>query len=136
MKVVLDTGALIASFAKSSPFRPIYAALLAGKYILVVSTHTLLEYVEKVEEKTTPEIAQNVSDLLMALPNIERKNIHFTWNLIENDPDDNKFADCYIAAGADYLVSNDRHFNVLKSDGFPPVRVVSVEEFLAIVATL
>lgn len=30
------------------------------------------------------------------------------------DPDDNKFIDCYVAAYADYLVTNDNHFNVLQ----------------------
>ncbi|WP_394334326.1 hypothetical protein [Spirosoma aerolatum] len=30
--------------------------------------------------------------------------------MIENDPDDNKFADIAFASGADYLVSNDSDF--------------------------
>ena len=42
----------------------------------------------------------------------------------------------YIAAGADFLVSNDRHFNVLRSDDFPPVQVITLEDFLEIVQQL
>ncbi len=95
-----------------------------------------MEYAEKVEEKTNAAVSHNVLDLLAALPNARPQKIYFNWQLIENDPDDNKFVDCYIAAGADYLVSNDRHFRVLKPDDFPPVRVISVEEFLKIVEAL
>ena len=32
-------------------------------------------------------------------------------------------------AGADYIVTNDRHFNVLKSLGFPSIKVADIESF-------
>jgi predicted nucleic acid-binding protein len=53
----------------------------------------------------------------------------YKWNLIAADHDDNKFADCALNAGADYIVTNDHHFNVLKTLGFPPVTVVNIETF-------
>jgi uncharacterized protein len=52
--------------------------------------------------------------------------------LIPQDQDDEKFADCAIAISADYLVTNDKHFNVLKKVPFPIVRVVNEKEFQAI----
>jgi putative PIN family toxin of toxin-antitoxin system len=124
------------SFAKNSPFRPIYSALLEGKYELAVSTEILLEYAEKIEEKTTPSISHNLLELLIVLPNVRLQEISYNWGLILSDPDDNKFVDCCIAAGADYLVSNDRHFNVLKPDGFPPVQVMHMEAFMEILSSL
>jgi uncharacterized protein len=51
--------------------------------------------------------------------------------LITIDPDDNKFVDCAIAAGADYIITNDHHFDILAQISFPEVRVCSAEEFLA-----
>ena len=54
------------------------------------------------------------------------------WNLITADPDDNKFVDCALNAGADYLVTNDHHFNILKSIDFPPIKVVDIETFKSI----
>ncbi|MBX2928668.1 MAG: nucleotide-binding protein, partial [Saprospiraceae bacterium] len=57
---------------------------------------------------------------------------YFKWNLISTDPDDNKFSDCAIACNARYLVSDDKHFNVLKSLSFPRVSVLAAEEFVAI----
>ncbi|MCW5923222.1 MAG: hypothetical protein KIS77_12825 [Saprospiraceae bacterium] len=96
----------------------------------------MLEYAEKIEEKTTPSISHNLLELLTLLPNVRLQEIFYNWNLIANDPDANKFVDCYIAAGADYLVSNDRHFSVLKPNDFPPVQVIRMEAFMEILSSL
>ena len=49
--------------------------------------------------------------------------------MITNDADDNKFVDCAIAANADYIVTNDKHFQILQTVDFPKVNIISVEEF-------
>lgn len=51
-------------------------------------------------------------------------------------PDDNKFADTYLAANADYLVSNDHSLLALHRLSFPPVRVVTLQAFSALVNDL
>jgi predicted nucleic acid-binding protein len=56
----------------------------------------------------------------------------YKWDLMVADPDDNKFVDCALNAGADYIVTNDRHFNVLKSLGFPPIKVINIETLKSI----
>lgn len=45
------------------------------------------------------------------------------------DPDDNKFVDCAICGGAELIVSNDKHFDVLKAIDFPYVKVMRLQEF-------
>ena len=60
----------------------------------------------------------------------------FRFNLIKTDPDDNKFVDCAITAGATYIVSNDHHFAELKQYDFPKVEVRTISEFLDIVMKL
>jgi uncharacterized protein len=130
MKVILDTSALVASLAKKSPFRPIFDAVLRGQIELIVSNDILHEYEEIIAQKTSPSVALNVIELLGTLPNVHFQAIHFYWQLIEIDPDDNKFVDCFIAAGADYLVSNDKHFRTASKEGFPPVTVIGTVEFL------
>ncbi len=45
------------------------------------------------------------------------------------DPDDNKFVDCAVAGNAHALVTEDRHFQVLKEQEFPRVRTLSIEGF-------
>jgi len=71
--------------------------------------------------------------MLINLENVYFQEIYFKWNLIEKDPDDNKFADVTIASGADYLVTEDRHFNVLRTLDFPKVTVIGAGEFLQII---
>lgn len=55
---------------------------------------------------------------------------HFRMELIKADPDDNKFVDCAFAAGADYLVTEDNHFNILKKTAFPKLNLVTLDEFM------
>lgn len=43
--------------------------------------------------------------------------------------DNNKFVDCAIIAGADYIVSEDSHFHVLEHIPFPTVKVIRLDEF-------
>lgn len=57
-------------------------------------------------------------------------------NVITIDPDDNKFVDCAIIAGATYIVSNDHHFSELEHYDFPKVEVRTLSEFLGIVKDL
>ena len=54
------------------------------------------------------------------------------WQLLQ-DADDNKFADCAIAANADYLITNDKDFNILKQINFPKISVVTIQEFKDVV---
>ena len=54
----------------------------------------------------------------------------YNFNLIEADKDDNKFVDCAIAANAKCIVTNDHHYDVLKTIPFPKVDVVRLVEFM------
>ena len=61
---------------------------------------------------------------------------HFRFRLIEQDPDDNKFVDCAIVAGADYIVSEDTHFRILETIPFPKVNVIRLNRFMEELAGL
>ena len=46
------------------------------------------------------------------------------------DPSDrNKFVDCYFASQADHIISNDRHLRGLLANEFPPISVLSYDDF-------
>ena len=81
-------------------------------------------------------MATNISEMLLTLSNVHKQDIFYKWNLIEVDKDDNKFVDCAISGGADYLVSNDKHFNCLKIVAFPKLSVLSVDEFMGLLENL
>ncbi|WP_266362617.1 putative toxin-antitoxin system toxin component, PIN family [Tellurirhabdus rosea] len=131
MRVVVDTNVLLAALPKSSRFRPIITALVAGKVELVVSTAILLEYQEVLTRKTNEIVANNFLEFLTKLPGVVRVGTPFTWGLIAADFDDNKFVDAGLIAGADYVVTYDAHFHVLDRIDFPRLAVINPDEFLA-----
>ena len=130
MKIVLDTNVLLISIPKFSKYRPIFDALLSNKFKLSVSNEILSEYREILTQKTTSLLANNVAELLLSLVNVEKTEVYFRWNLINIDADDNKFVDCAIASSADFIVSNDKHFQELRHIPFPNVKTIKADEFL------
>lgn len=129
MRVVVDTNVLLPSIRRTSRYRWLFDAILAGELTLVVSTAILLEYEEVIGRRTTPDIARNVLSALDLLPNVLRVDPRFNWRLIEADPDDNPFVDAYVSGAASALVTHDAHFNVLRQSDFPPVTVFSADAF-------
>jgi putative PIN family toxin of toxin-antitoxin system len=128
VKVVLDTNILLVSISRRSPFNWIFQQLITGRYQLCVTTEILSEYSEIIEEHMGKDVAEAVLKAMLELPNMERIEIYYKWNLIK-DADDNKFSDCTVSAGAEYLVTQDKDFNVLKELEFPKIEVISAEEF-------
>jgi uncharacterized protein len=130
MKIVLDTNILINIFFKKSQNYWIWKALESEHLTLCVTTDILLEYEEIIIRRYgDPQLATLLLDALQLMPNLKyiQKNIFF--RLIPQDQDDEKFADCFISVGADYLVTNDRHFNHLKKLPFPMLKIVNEKEF-------
>ncbi len=132
MRVVIDTNCLIASIPKNGKDFWLYLAFRDEAFTWVVSTEILNEYYEKVSEFYSPETADIVETVLLSAPNVELSEPYFFYNLIEKDPDDNKFANLAISTNAHHLVSNDKHFDIFKSIDFPPLSVIKLEEFKAI----
>ncbi|MBN8683965.1 MAG: putative toxin-antitoxin system toxin component, PIN family [Chitinophagales bacterium] len=134
LRIVLDTNALIMALPRKSPYRLIFDAFLKGDILLLIDNSILNEYVEVIERQSDAVVANNIGDLLANSPYAIRIAVTTKWRLIETDPDDNKFVDCAIAGQADYIVTNDRHFNVLREIGFPPVSVISIEDFVVLIS--
>lgn len=111
-------------------YRAIWQAFLEGQFILCVSNEILEEYVEVIGRNISPHIADMVIYTLLMRKNIQRFDPHFRFQLIDVDPDDNKFVDCAIVSGAKYIVSEDHHFNVLQRIDFPKVDVIGIDQFL------
>lgn len=128
--VVIDTNCLLQIIARRSPYRPIWDAFLAGRFELCVSNEILEEYQEILEQQITNSVAENVVLLILNQKNVRLVDPHFRMGLITSDPDDNKFVDCAFAAGADYLVSEDSHFSILRKTPFPQLNLVTLDEFL------
>lgn len=128
-KIVMDTNVLLVSVSSKSKYHWIFQSLIKGHFVQVVTNDILFEYEEVIARKFNNLVAENVITTLLLLPNVIHQQVFFNWNLIEADPDDNKFVDAYVAGNADLLLTNDRHFEVLKQVDFPPVSVVTVHGF-------
>jgi len=124
MTVSLDTGVFLQMFGRKQPFYPILRALLDGWITLAVSTEILLEYEEITIKLSGAERWREVAALLELLTqlhgNIRQIEPHYRFGVIKADPDDNKFCDCAIAADAEFVITEDSHFDVLKSAGYKP----------------
>lgn len=131
LRLVLDTNIFLVSLAVHSKYHWIYKALISNRFNLVLSNEILTEYQEQVSIRYSLDYTDSSLDYLLLLPNVILVNPSFLWQLVENDKDDNKFVDTYIASQSDYIVSNDRHIHQIKDNGFPQIMVLRYEEFEA-----
>ena len=131
-RIVIDTNCLIAILPSKSPYHKVWTDFLEQQLEICVSNEILMEYEEIISEKTSPAFAEAIIKTLINKPNFIR--VYPTWRFgyIVTDPDDNKFVDCAICGRAELLVSNDKHFSVLKDIGFPHVRVLRIQDFVQI----
>ncbi len=136
MRVVIDTNSFIVTIGRRSRFRPIFDALQAGLFTLLVTNEIVKEYEEVLGDRTNGVVAYNIVELLRRSPNVELVNVYFKWQVIVADADDDKFADCAFNGDADAIVTDDKHFDVLDRLAFPEMTVLKTEAFLAEVTEL
>jgi putative PIN family toxin of toxin-antitoxin system len=140
MKVVLDTNIVISRFLSphGSPAQ-IMALLEQGIFELSVSADILAEYekalnydhIRKRHGFTFEEIAHWVQNIKRHIDLVPINDMVVTAS---RDPDDNKFLECAIAGGADYIVSGDAH--LLSLGEYKGVRIISPADFLAVLSRL
>ena len=131
-RIVLDTNCLLQSLPSKSPYHKIWTDVLCGKISLCVNTEILDEYEEILSQKINSEVATNVVEAIARLHTTVYQEIYVHFNLIRDDADDNKFADCAVASGAEFIVTNDKHYNVLKRTPWPDVNVLNIKEFIKV----
>ncbi len=129
MRVVIDTNVFWVSISRRSGSHWIFQALLEGKITLCVSTEILEEYAEIIAMKLGEEVSQAILSVIDNLPNVEYITRYYKWQAIYADPDDDKFVDCAVSANAACIISEDKHFKVLKTLEYPKVLCLSIKEF-------
>ncbi len=129
MKYVIDTNVLLAAFSRKSPCHWIWESLLAQEFTLCVTTDILEEYEEQFGWFYSVKTADFVMQTLENMPNIEFVTYYYRWQLIIADPDDDIFVDCAVAANTQFVVSEDKHFKVLKKIPFPKIEVLKIKDF-------
>jgi putative PIN family toxin of toxin-antitoxin system len=136
MRVVVDTNVLVSAISPVSEHHWLYQAIFDGRFELCVSTDILLEYAEILERFYGHSVSEFVSAALLYSPFVVQIHPSFFWKLIKQDPDDNKFVDCAIAASANFIVTYDRHFKVLANVEFPEVKIINPKDFKQLLDSL
>ena len=126
MNIVLDTNCLLMSLSRRSRYYPVWRDFVDGKYTLCITNEILAEYEEILTQKVGPQIASNIIQALLDLPNTKMVQVYYHLHLITADPDDDKFVDCAFKANAKYIVTQDHHYDVLRNTPFPKIEVVDI----------
>lgn len=135
LRVVIDTNIIVRAVSGGSLSSSIFDTLLNQQYTLCVTTEILLEYEEKLTQIYNSEIAELVMGTLLILPNVIRTEVYFDMRLITHDVDDDKFVNCAFASNAHFIVTEDRHFNILQKIDFPTINVLKFQEFKQLLLT-
>lgn len=131
MTVCIDTNVVLGMFGRNGPWLPIRQALMDRRLIWAITTEILLEYEEVAAREmgiaAAGQLLRFIDLLEQTRDNIRRVSPTFRFQLIMADPDDNKFTDCAITAGADYIITEDRHFAPLATAGYHPQPITPAE---------
>jgi uncharacterized protein len=126
-KVVLDTNTLVAAaYAEASASRRIVEACLRGELAAVLSSALRKEY-EYILARAVrgSDYGPALRQLLEQAAVVEPGEVP---RVVPDDPEDDKLLALAVAAGADAVVTNDRH--LLRLDPLGPVRILRPAAFV------
>jgi putative PIN family toxin of toxin-antitoxin system len=131
LKVVIDTnvvisallfgggsGKLVASWQRGI-IKPAASKKIIDKYLRVLTYPKFKLSEEEINYLLYQEIIPYF-DIIDAQPGPR---------IVKKDPEDDKFIRCALAAGAEYIISGDKHLLALKE--YQKIRILSPSEFIA-----
>jgi putative PIN family toxin of toxin-antitoxin system len=132
VKVVFDTNVWLSIFMKGTLSEEFQKAL--DTQITVYTTHEILKEISRV--LTYPKITHvlNASGIKQKeiMRTIVKNSTTITpkleLHIVEDDPEDNKILECAQQAGADFIVSGDKHLLTLGK--FKKTKILTPKEFL------
>jgi putative PIN family toxin of toxin-antitoxin system len=134
LKAVVDTNQFVSALiSRQGPSAQLLDRWRQQKFILVTSSEIIVEIARVLEY---PHIAKKYklsqADIQSLLTLIEHEAVVIPRppivHIIKDDPDDDKFLACAIAAKAEYIVSGDEHLLSLSS--YKSISIVTVKDFL------
>jgi putative PIN family toxin of toxin-antitoxin system len=134
LKAVIDTNQFVSALiSKQGPSALLMDRWRQQKFILVTSPEIITE-IKRVLEY--PHIVKKYklskSDIQSLLILVEHEAVVIPKppivHIIKDDPDDDKFLACAMAAKAEYIVSGDQH--LLNLGSYMSISIVTVRDFL------
>ena len=83
--------------------------------------------------KASPVATDLFMKVISRSRNVVRRDLYFRLGIIRRDYDDNKFTDCAFACNADFIVTNDSHFEDAVNSPFPVFRIINLDEFVGLI---
>ncbi|MCX8177152.1 MAG: putative toxin-antitoxin system toxin component, PIN family [Candidatus Bathyarchaeota archaeon] len=134
-RVVLDVNVWVSALLWGGKPAEIVKAAEEGKVVIVASEEIVGEISQVLNYPKLRKVYQAAGlrhkDLVEAVIKVVRfVEVSKRVSVVVEHPADDKFIECVLAAGADYIVSGDRH--LLKIGGYKRTRILSVSELLGI----
>jgi putative PIN family toxin of toxin-antitoxin system len=124
MILVIDTNVLVQALDGRHPFSRILDGWVEGRWQVALSTDISAEYEEVITRMLGTARWRKFTRLIdlmdMASNGVLHVATYFHFLTIAADRDDDKFADCAITVGADYIITSDRHFQAMVGKGYKP----------------
>lgn len=131
LAVVFDTNIFVSAifWQKGNPHRLLELAI-AQKIKAFTSVEILGELL-RVLRRDFPGQEETVLDFLsLILKHFKIVEAKAKLDVVKNDPEDNKIVECAEAAGADYIVTGDKHLLDLK--GYKGIKIITAAELVGI----
>lgn len=130
MRIVLDTNVLISALGWKGGNEYKIAQKCFNRQITLISAIETMEEFRKVALRPkfgfgVEEIDEFISALIEVCEIIEPKD---KFNVVTQDPSDNKFLDAAVSGKADFIISGDKHLLNLKE--FKGIKILTPKEFL------
>lgn len=128
-RVVVDTNVFISSFFGGNP-REIIDLWKSGRLVLCLSPPIVDEYVEVLRRmglQSEPELEELLSLFANGFHVLFTAKTP-TLNIVEKDPDDNKFIECAVALDSEFIISGDKAVQEIKN--YMSIKIQSPKQFL------
>lgn len=133
IKAVLDTNVVISAIIFGGNPRRVLNLAIEGKIGLFFSEPMFEEIREILGGRKFRFTAPQLSAVERELEAIsETVYPNESVNVVQDDPDDDLFIECALAADADYIVSGDKHLLDLKKYG--KIKIVNAVGFIGVMA--
>lgn len=133
MRITVDTNVLISATFWNGDSNRIIKKVEQKEIELVLSEDIIKEFSEVLNYK---EIQDKIRNKNLEMKRTVAKIISLSalvepterFNVVKDDPEDNKFIECAKAGRVDFIISNDNH--LLRIKEFEGIKIVSPKEFL------
>ena len=128
-KIVIDTNIYISAIFWDGNPRKVVELGRSGHIWVFTSAEIEKEIDEKLRIKF--ELAEDEAEHILLDFSTFTIPVKITQKIkvIADDPDDDKFIECAVSCGADYIVSGDKHLLGLKA--YEGIRVINAANFLS-----